>query len=91
MDAEPKLLQIYLNFNSRSESLLTVVEIKEDMESGHPVPFYTVWYEKVEFSLVFSRSIGRLQNSWKLLPFKGFFLPPNPKRNLKVEIQCHEL
>ena len=86
-DVEPKLLQIYLNFNSRSESLLTVVEIKENMESGHPVPFNTVWYKKVEFSLVFSRNIGRLQNSGKLLPFKGFFLPPKPKRDLKVEIQ----
>ena len=38
---EPKLLQIQLNFNSVSESL--VVEIKENMEPGHPVSFNTVW------------------------------------------------
>ena len=35
---EPKLLQNWLNFNSRPESLLTVVEMKENIESGHPVP-----------------------------------------------------
>ena len=86
-DVEPKLLQIYLNFNSWTESLSTVAEIKENMESGHPVPFNTVWYKKVDFCLAFSRSIGRLQNSGKLLPFKGFFLPPKPTRNLKMEIQ----
>ena len=31
--------------------------MKENIESGHPVPFNTVCQKKVEFSLVFSRSM----------------------------------
>ena len=43
-----------------------MVEIKENTESGLPVIFNAVWEKKVEFSLLFSKSIDRLQNSGKL-------------------------
>ena len=66
-----------------------MVEIKENMESGHPVPFNTVWYKKVEFSLVFLRSIDRLQNSGKQTTAFQMILPPKPKRNLKMKIYLH--